>query len=621
MAKQYDEKDIESLSGLSGVRKKASMYIGPPDTRGVFTILREVADNTVDEALAGRNSGCVISIGVGSDEGSYVVADKGEGIPVKNITVTDDVNHKKHEVSAFRAVVSLVHTGAKFGTNKAYAASRGTHGVGIKATNALSKDFQVWTCRDGKWYTTAYKQGKLTKDVQKCKAPTVHGMTFERGTVVRFVPDEAIFKPCKMPFPMILEWCQTTALLTPKFKILLKKGDKKKTFYEKDGAKDYLLNKLDETKASALGPQFRFSNELVDLAVVFTDYEGSDMRAHTNGLYNSDGGFHESALYRGIMEALEPYRKKKQKFTSQELKDGIIGLLNVKLSVPTFDSQSKNKLIDVRAKGPLAEVIAKAFKKFFAENKATAQRLCERCSKLQELHKDFLANKKGVLKKLGQINKIGFPEKFASALRCNPEDRETYFVEGDSAGGTAKQARDKSFQEILPLKGKIKNSIRDAKGALNSEEVINLFAAIGFNPKKPDSKPRTGKVILLMDPDPDGGHIESLTLSCVYKFMPTLFDKGMVYTVDSPEFFAKGKDGKCYTAKTLDKMKEKAPKGAEIKHIKGWGEIPPEDLKPLAMDPETRKLIRIVPAKGKDKLRFEKLMGSESDFRKEMLGM
>jgi len=904
---KYTEANIKSYQGLEGIRKRPSMYLG--DLRdAVWTCLREAADNTVDEALAGHNSICYIVI---NKDGSYTVADRGRGIPVGPIKVEEPINHKVFEISALKATVSLLHTGGKF-DDKVYKTSRGVHGAGIKGVNAVSTQFQVWTFQKNRWWSIRYEKGKLSKDLFKSSPPKVGGKEWERGTVIQFTPDLSIIKG-KLKGSNLLEWSRVTSYLTRGFKIVVRKGSKKWVFYEKEGPKAFLKSVIEKYKCEALGSHFYTTSPLADVALAFTDYDGMDLRGYSNGLGNLEGGVHVNATYKAIFDAIKPFMGKRQTFGFNEIKEGVVGLVNAKLSAPKFDSQTKEKLVDERADEPLRDLLVKEFTQYFRGNKSLARRICERCVKLKELKQDFTASKK-VLKRLNRIKRKGFPVKFVASIKSKPEQRELYLVEGDSAGGcfsgetevqllngktktfkellseqeagkrhlgyahsnksgrirvveledvritghvsslievkldndeivrctpdhkwklksglylaakdlteghslmphyekirggrrqvwhpsfnssngliraslksknrdytgmssigrwgyiyklvakfsprlreekaqskinsnpeyqkkrkfalkdthkkklwavcllcdrlnfkeyenasrvymertglsrapkftswrrfylswkdfksewvnrkeyveqkqavnhkvvsvrkinlkkkipvydlsvekhhnfalgagiyvhnSAKQARDKNYQEILPLKGKIQNAIRNPQKALNSNEIINILAVVGVTPNKPDplENIRIGRLILLSDSDVDGYHINSLILSCIHKFMPKLFSMGKVYVVEGPEYYAEFK-GKLYSSKSQQKLLDRIPDGAKIKHIKGWGEIGPDKLEHFAFNPETRKLIRVMPVQGKDRTEFIKIMGNDSSTRKKLLGV
>lgn len=624
---KYDESSIKSLTFPDSIRKKPGMYIGPTDGRGIWTILREVLDNATDEALAGRNKSCLVHV---SADGVYTVADSGEGIPVKAIEVRDSVHGKSHKISALRAAVSMTHTGGKFDAdNQAYLASRGSHGVGQKATNALSDKFEVWTCRDGQWWNIAYAKGKMIHDVVKCQAPKVIGVTAKRGTVVRFKPDLSIFSEKSFSMTMLREWCEMTAYFTPGYSLraVVETKTKRldKTFCQAHGVRNLLVHLVTEKyKCNPMGKPFWVTGHpLADVAVGFTDFDGQALRGYTNGLSNADGGLHVDSVYKSIHAALKPFIKRTHDFTLNELKEGIVGVVNAKLSAPQFDSQTKDRLVDTRVGQPLQDELVKLFNEFFKKNRSLAIQILDRCTRLKALKTEFTASKK-VLKALNSVKREGFPTKFATAPRCIAMKRETFIVEGDSAGGGGKQARDKHFQEVLPLKGKPINAMRQPMKALESQELLFMLSAIGYNPNAADPYKdlRTGKIILLADGDADGSHIESLLCAALYKFLPELFKRGMVYTVNSPEYIAHHpKTNKLVSGGTKEELLKKVPPGTAIKHIKGWGEIDPPVLRELAFDPNTRSLIQITAVNKADGQEFVKLMSDDPTTRKALLGV
>ena len=317
-------------------------------------------------------------------------------------------------------------------------------------------------------------------------------------------------------------------------------------------------------------------------------------------------------------------KKRNHTFTLNEVKEGLVGLVNVKLSSPQFDSQTKEKVVDERANIPVKDAVLKALTEFFKANKALATSLCDRATQLKDLKSKFVASKK-VLRELKNIQRSGFPSKFSSSSKAPPDKRELYLVEGESAGGSARQARDKDYQEVLPLKGKIINSVKGVPSkVLESQEILYLMACLGFSPDiaDPYSKLRVGKIMILADPDPDGHHINSLVLAFFFKFMPKLFSMGKVFIIDSPEYVATHpKTGKLIRGTDTQSMIDKVPKGTAIKHIKGWGETDVDELCELAFDPKTRKLIQIQQAKGQDSKDFVLLMGENAQYRKTLLGV
>jgi DNA gyrase subunit B len=500
----YDEDSIEVLDFPDAVRKKTSFYIGPTDESGVWTIVREAADNAVDEALAERNNFVHIHFGK-TDKGlpEYWVRDNGAGIPVK------PKKFKDVTLPTIEAILTRLHSSGKF-HDKAYSIARGSHGLGLKATNALSTEFEVFTFRDGSWYSLQYSKGIKTRDLKKCRPPVspASGKPIASGTVIRVVPDKSIFSSLNFSPALAIEWAQVSAYFTPKFKVLLTshKGSKKEIYYP-EGPKAFTKDRVEKLKCTPLSPDvFVYSSALCDCVAQFTDYDGTELKAFTNGLHNAEGGVHYNAFFAALKKAIDPHIKVRQEFTINELKEGVVGLINAKLSAPNFDSQTKEKLVDDRADKPLHAMLVTELTKFFASNKALAHKICARCFELKNLKNKFVASK-NVLKEIRRVTSLGFPSKATTSPHAKPDQRELFLVEGDSAGGIARQARDGSYQEILPLRGKILNALKHTdERVLLSEEVLNILAMIGFDPKasNPYDKLRVGKIICLSDPDPDG---------------------------------------------------------------------------------------------------------------------
>lgn len=618
-AKKYDVSSLENFEGLDAVRKKPAMYIGPTDSNGIWIITKEAADNTTDEFLAGRNKSCHIIL---APDNSIWVLDDGKGMPVG---MTEMKSGEK--INSLTMIVSKLHAGGKFGKG-AYSASIGTHGVGIKATNALSEVFEVYTNYEGTWWHTEFNKGVEKSGVKKAKAPPVsHGIEMKRGTAIHFKPDASIFsKGSKFEPKQAAEWCRLTAYLNAGYKTTFTDSTgKTKTWCFPNGVKDYLTAKIEQLSTKTLGKAvLHVSEENIDLAVAFTQYDGIAIESYTNSSKNADGGVHVTAFYAALGKAIEPYKLRSHKFTPSDLREGLVGIVNYKIAEPQFSSQTKEKLVDTRVSKPCEETCFKALQKFFADNKTLAKEICKRAADLKALKDQFSENKKA-LQELSKAAKNGKFHPKHVRVDCADDLRELYACEGDSAYGTSKEARDQRFQEVIPMKGKIHNVMRKGKQdkALASDEVLGLLVGIGFDPsaKDPFSRLRVGKFIFLCDADSDGSHINTLLLALFVQLGPEIFQKGKIFIAVPPEYMVTLDGKRIYGTSTEDCLKKTNGKAKNIRHYKGLGEMDAEILAETAFNPATRRLYQIKTVEKGHMVEFRKLMEDDADYRKEMLGV
>ena len=623
----YNSSSIDTLRFPESVRKSAAMYLGSTDEHGRWLIARELLDNGLDEHLAGRNRGVIL---VECKDGSYWAIDLGAGIPQGFKTFDVNVNGKviKNKMPTMQAIFSELHTSGKF-RSEAYKVSVGTHGIGAKGTNATSDFFDVYTKFEGQWYSIKFEKGILTQPVKKIKTPKgPTGKPLKRGTAIHFKPDATIFSgKSNIDLKFAHQWAEITSYLNPGFTVMiLDKNGKSKKYISQDGPVEYVDKILTDLKANAEESKFVFHNDLCDAVVAFSNAEGLNVRGYTNGLFNSQGGKHVDSICNAIVNTLKTYAKKKQTISAYDVKEGLVGIVNMKLHKAEFSSQDKSRLTDLRAGKDFEELMTKEFDTFFKKNKALALRLCEKASKLSELRSQFKASKK-VVQALNAVKRKGMPAKYSPYdSKTKVEDRELLIVEGESASGGLREKR-KPWQALCPLRGKIINAMKTGDKVLESEEVVMILGALGFDPKAEDpmKKLQISKVICLADPDPDGLHINSLLLALFYKYLPELFNEGRIFVADVPELYAQYKD-KLVLGDTLSEVQNKlrdlgAPKSTAIHHIKGWGEIDASLMEVLAVNNDTRRLIQIEPLTARDATDFVSCMNDDVAFRKRMLNL
>ncbi len=434
MTKKYDEKSIQSFQGLSGIRKRPTVYVGQMDSNALFIIAKELLDNAADENMAGRNKFCHVIV----EDQTVTVLDHGQGIPTGTITI-QEANGTKTKLSALEAIVSRMHTGGKFDAEKgSYGdGSIGVNGVGIKATNALSKSFEVWTNRDGKTWYTSYAKGVVQTPVSSGRGtqPKIPVNDKKIGTLVRYTPDLSLFeKDSKLDVQNIYDWANLASKLNAGFTIDVTANGETKRYFSKAGIEDYLVELVGEIGATPLhNDALVLRAPGVDIALMFTDYDGVGLRGHTNGIHNVKGGLHVDHALTAVCSELFGRRGAKQSFRTSDLFEGIIGIVNVRISSPQFNTQTKELLVDARVPD-MFKGLGKDIKQFFDKHKGLVKQLCDRAHDLRKLKDDFKANKDASRRLSGGRSGPRLPSKLISS-KCEPGKRVLYLVEGDSAAG------------------------------------------------------------------------------------------------------------------------------------------------------------------------------------------
>lgn len=607
----YTAKDIAVLDDLEAVRKRPGMYIGNVGIRGLHHLLWEVVDNSVDEAMAGFCRNIVVTL---HSDGSASVEDDGRGIPVD-----------MHELGrpALEIVMTKLHAGGKF-SEKVYKVAGGLHGVGVSVVNALSEWLEVWVKRDGKVHYQRYERGVPKTDV------LVVGETKETGTKVRFKPDAEIFETVDFSYEIVSQRLKEIAYLNPGLRIVLKdeRSGKEREFLFKDGIVGLVksLNKGRKVLHDPVYIESKKNGTIVEVAFQFTDSETENVLAFANNIKNLDGGTHVIGFKAGLTRAINEYgRKNFKKFealSGAEIREGLTAVVSVKLPRPQFEGQTKSKLTNSDVKTAVESVVYSGVLKWLEENAKEAEALINRFLTIKKA-REAAKRAKELVKKRDELS-ITLPGKLADCSSKNAEERELFIVEGESAGGSAKQARDRRFQAVLPIRGKIINVEKAGMvKILKNEEVKAIISAIGAGIDKNFDleKMRYSKVIIMCDADVDGSHIRTLLLAFFYRHMRPLIEAGRLFIAQPPLYGVK-KGGKTYYAYSDAELKKLLEKlgNADVQRYKGLGEMNPEQLWETTMNPEKRILIqvKVEDAKRADEL-FRILMGEDVESRKNFI--
>ncbi|MEK6908788.1 MAG: DNA topoisomerase (ATP-hydrolyzing) subunit B [Nanoarchaeota archaeon] len=616
-AKNYSGENIKVLEGLEGVRHRPSMYIGSTSKYGLHKLVDEIVDNSVDEAMAGYCTDIDITLNA---DGSVTVEDNGRGIPVDP--------HPVYKIPTVEVVITKLHAGGKFDKGS-YKISGGLHGVGISVVAALSKSFKVVIKRDGKIYQQEYEIGKpiyKLKTVGDCDKK-------QTGTSVTFTPDETIFSTTKFDFSVLETRFREIAFLNKGVKISLtdKITNKKEIFSYEGGLIDFVKWVNRTRQPIHLKPVYFMKEQdkmFVECAVQYNDGYQENVLSFVNTINTIEGGTHVVGFKTALTRAINDYGNKSKllkdgNVTGDDVREGLTAIISVKVPEPQFEGQTKTKLGNSDVKGIVDSVSMLAMTEFFEENPQVARKIVDKAIEGQRA-RNAAKKAKELIRRKNAFSVGGLPGKLADCSSNKTEETELYLVEGDSAAGSSKQARNKEFQAILPLKGKILN-VEKAQPVkvLSNEEITNMITATGagINEQFDISKLRYSKIIIMTDADVDGAHIRTLLLTFFFRFTPKLIENGHIYIAVSPLYRVRKRgDHYVYSDKELKELISKLGGNVDVQRFKGLGEMNADQLWDTTMNPKTRMLKRVKIEDGvKADEVFSKLMGDEVEHRKQFI--
>lgn len=610
----YDSSQIQVLEGLEAVRKRPAMYIGSTGNSGLHHIVTEVLDNSVDEAIADFCDNIWINL---KGDGSITIEDNGRGIPIDK--------HPTTKKSTLETVMTSLHAGGKFEAG-AYKVSGGLHGVGIKCTNALSEFMQTTVFKDGQEYTQRYERGKVVSKVEKL------GATNKTGTVHHFKPDAQIFSETEFNFKTILEKCRQHAYLTAglKFTIIDEREEKptKYQLYFEDGIKSFVkfFNINERTISNVCYLDGHEHDIIVECAIQYSSSLDEKVRCYTNNILNPEGGTHLTGFKVALTKAINNYalandltKGVKDKLGGDDVREGLTAIISVKVPDPQFEGQTKIKLNNPEVQSVVQKVVREGLERYFNENPKEGKNIVSKAVLAYKARVAAKAARDAVVRK-GALEGGGLPGKLADCSSKKPADCELYLVEGDSAGGSAKQGRDRHTQAVLPLGGKPINSQKyRIDRILNNPELKDFIIALGcgIGENMDLNKLRYHKIVLMNDADVDGLHITTLVLTLIFRYLRPLIEQGHIYVAQPPLFKVEVGKEKFYFLNEMEKeefVKKVLASGKKpvINRFKGLGEMNPDQLWETTMNPETRALkqVAIEDAEIAEDT-FEMLMGEE----------
>jgi DNA gyrase subunit B len=623
----YKAENIQVLEGLEAVRKRPAMYIGDVGQRGLHHLINEVVDNSIDEAMAGYCDEIVVTI---NEDGSMTIIDNGRGIPVDE--------HPKIKLPAVEVVLTKLHAGGKFDDTN-YKVSGGLHGVGVSCVNGLSSHFYAEIHRNGKIYVMEFEHGKTVQPLK------VKGKSDKTGTIITFNPDPTIFtQTTEFKFDIVSERLRELAFLNPNITITLndEREDEeiKEVYYYEGGVKDF-VEYLDESRDSLMKEPMYITGEMedvpVELAISYNSGYSTNVHSYVNNINTREGGTHISGFRRALTRSMKYYAennnllKTKVGISGEDFREGMTAVLSVKVPEPQFEGQTKTKLGNSEVQSAVEVIVYEKMKDYLEQNPKVAKKILNKVILAAEARQAARKARKLIQRK-SAMSGGGLPGKLADCSISEPEHCEIYLVEGDSAGGSAKMGRNRSFQAILPLRGKILN-VEKAKinRILENKEIQAMITALGAGVGHAEEdfeleKLRYDKIIIMTDADVDGSHIRTLLLTFFYRYMKPIIEGGHVYIAMPPLYrisytgdnikYAWDDDTRDEIIKDLKSRRKKI----DVSRYKGLGEMNPDQLWETTMDPETRTLqqVTVENAAAADKL-FSTLMGGDVEPRRNFI--
>ncbi len=640
----YDENSIKVLEGLEAVRKRPAMYIGDVSSRGLHHLVNEVVDNSIDEALAGYCTEISVTI---NKDGSVTVADNGRGIPVGK--------HPTEKISTLEVVMCRLHAGGKF-DKRSYKVSGGLHGVGVSVVNALSEWLVAEVHREGKKYRQKYAAGKPVTPVEEI------GKARKSGTFITFMPDKSIFKTTEFRFDILADRLRELAYLNRSIKITLEDEieNEKEVFHFRGGLKDF-VKYIDGNRTPIIKDAIYIEGERdgtpVELALTYNTSFMENIFSYVNNINTHEGGTHLVGFKTALTRSLNSYairnkliKEGKISIQGDDFREGLTAVLSVKVAEPQFEGQTKTKLGNSETKSIVETIVGEQLSLYLEKNPSIAKRIIEKAVRAAEA-REAARKARDLIRRKNALDNLSLPGKLADCSITDPEHCELYIVEGDSAGGSAKQGRDRSFQAILPIRGKILNVEKAKKNKIfENNEIRAIISAIGAGIDEDENADmsglRYGKIILMTDADVDGSHIRTLLLTFLFRYLRHIIETGHVYIAQPPLYkIKKGKQERyAYDEKERDaiikelqargngKEAEEEPEeiGAEaggkrrdgiiVSRFKGLGEMNPDQLWNTTMNPETRTLLQVTleNAAEADRL-FSILMGDSVEPRRNFI--